>query len=89
MELKAIRTIRIQNPKLTRKECRLKAESFINVLEKSYPGGCDNTDTYFVMPGCEHISRHQPVAVFVAGDSETQGSWVLSTEDQFLLPEKD
>lgn len=83
-DLLAVKTIRTQIPSLTGKQCKQKVCLFLKVLNKSLPNGGKTKDTYFVMPGMEHVTKNQPIGVFIP--SESGGEWILTTTDQFLLP---
>ena len=82
MSLLAIRTIRIHNFGMTRDEARFKAKEFTDLINKKYPEGVEDETTYFVMPGFEHVTKHQPIA----GYNSTEASWELYTTDLYLQP---
>jgi hypothetical protein len=86
MSLLAVRTIQIHNYNFTREEARQAGREFISTITSAYPLGLEDEDlnekTYFVMPGYEHVTKHQPVA----GYNSTEASWGLYTTDLFLQP---
>jgi hypothetical protein len=86
MSLLAIRTIRIQNFDFDREDARQSAKEFIDLITAKYPSGLEdetiNEKSYFVMPGYEHVTRHQPIA----GYNSKEASWELYTTDLFLQP---
>ena len=85
MSLLAIRTIRIQNYSITRSKARDAGSNFIKIINSRYPNGVDSDkETYFVMPGYEHVTKYQPVATFNNSDN----SWELSTINKFKRPNK-
>lgn len=77
MNIKALKVIKDYNLKLTLLECKDKAIEFIQIITKKYPNGLDNT--YFVMPGFEHVTRNQPIASF----DPTEGLWQLDINTKF------
>jgi len=84
MDLNAIRTIRIHNFKASRTACVKKAKAFLDLLTKHKPKGFTEvgTEQYYVMPGFEHVTKFQPVAVY----SDTEGEWQLSCTTLFVEP---
>lgn len=85
MDVNAIRTIRIHNFKATRPSCVEKAQKFLDTLTKHRPMGFDgesDNDQYYVMPGYEHVTKYQPIAIY----SGTEGEWQLSSTSLFVQP---
>jgi hypothetical protein len=74
----AIKTIRTQNWKWTRYKAVKFLENYKNIIAKKYPDGIE-ANHYFVIPGCEHITREQPIVRF----SPVEGSWEITTTDLF------
>jgi hypothetical protein len=82
MSLEAIKTIRIHNWGMTRLGAKKLAQETIDILLGAYPTGVESdNETYYVIPGFEHVTKHQPVVAY----HPTEG-WVLQTRDLFLLP---
>ena len=83
MDQQAIRTIRIHNFKKSMEEAIQMAEGFLALIESKYPLGIENPDvTYFVMPGYEHVTKYQPIAIFTG----IEGKWQLSNTTLFVEP---
>jgi len=85
MDNNAIKTIRIHNFKATRTSCVEKAQEFLDMLTKHRPMGFvvkSDNDQYYVMPGYEHVTKSQPVAVFAT----VEGEWQLSSTNLFVQP---
>jgi len=81
MNLDAIKTIRIHNYKWNKVKATKFANNFINIISKKYPAGLDS-NVYFVLPGFEHVTKHQPIVEF----NPVEGIWELSTTDLFKQP---
>lgn len=82
MNIDAIKTIRVHNWKMPRNKAVKLAQGYLDILQKNYPLGLDKPSSYFVLPGFEHVTRMQPIAVY----SPTEGLWELSTTD--YLPQQ-
>ena len=83
MSLLAIRTIRIHNFSKSRSQAREIGETFVTLIGRKYPNGPDtDKEIYFVLPGYEHVTKYQPVAVF----NKLDNSWELSTINTFKQP---
>lgn len=82
--LEAVKTIRIHNWKWSRTKAEKFAKKYVGIISRAYPIGIEgsDTETYFVMPGFEHVTKHQPVVAY----NPTQGEWEVQTRDLFLLP---
>ena len=84
MIAEAIKTIRVHNWGMTRAEAKKLAQKFIDLIAIGYPTGVEtDNETYFVIPGFEHVTKHQPVVAY----HPTEG-WGLQTRDLFLLAEE-
>ena len=84
MSQEAINTIRVHKWKMTKRQAEKFAQNYVDIIQNAYPIGIEDTDneTYFVLPGFEHVTKHQPVVAY----HPTQGMWELQTRDKFLLP---
>jgi hypothetical protein len=74
----AIKTLRIQNWKWTRYKAVKFLERCKNIILKKYPEGLES-NVYFVVPGCEHITRNQPIISY----NPAMGEWEITTNDLF------
>ena len=83
MSTEAIKTIQIHNWKMSAFKAKKIAQHFVDLIQAAYPLGIENTEneTYFVLPGFEHVTKNQPVA----GYNPTEGQWELQAKTQFLL----
>jgi hypothetical protein len=84
MDAEALRTIKVQNWKYSIAQVKRAASEFLKLLSTKYPLGLEDVvnATFFVMPGYEHVTKNQPIAVF----NGSQGEWELSTSTQFVEP---
>lgn len=82
MSVDAIKTIKIHNWKWSEAKCRSHAQKFIDLIQAKYPVGIEDTDneTYFVLPGMEHVTKKQPVVSY----NPSAGEWELQTRDLFV-----
>jgi hypothetical protein len=76
MNFEAIKTIRIHNWSWSRIKAIKFADSFINLISNKYPLGIEDikNQTYFVVPGFEHVTKNQPIIKF----NPAEGAWELS-----------
>ena len=82
MSLDAIKTIRIHRWKWSKNKAERFAKAYIAIIQNTYPTGIEGSETYFVIPTFEHVTKHQPVIAY----NPTQGEWELQTRDLFLTP---
>lgn len=80
MDFDALRSIRIHHWKWNRNKAIKYAQNYINIVQKKYPEGINN-NTYFVLPGFEHVTKYQPIIVFNNADA----IWELTTTTQFII----
>lgn len=82
MDVDAIKTIRIHNWKWPRTKAEKFAKSYLGLIQGAYPTGIEGSETYFVLPGFEHVTKHQPVVAY----NPSQGEWELQTRNLFVEP---
>lgn len=81
----AIRTIRGLNWKFTKVRAQKHVNKFLSLIQKRYPEGDKIFPTaYFVMPGYEHVTRNQPIAIY----NENTAAWEISVINLFVNPKK-
>ena len=85
MNIEALKTIRVHNWKWSRAKAMEFAQKYIDLISAKYPVGLDvSNETYFVIPGFEHVTNNQPVVAYSTG-----GEWELSTADLFTQPQEE
>jgi len=83
MDFQLFKSIKSQHYKWNRNQCFSFANKFVNIISKKYPNGVPN-NTYFVIPGCEHMTKFQPIVVF----DEVEQRFIVKTDTLFFTPSK-
>ena len=86
MDTLGIKTIRIHNFRWSKSKAVKFAQKFIDIIAKKYPMGIEEdieNKQYFVIPGFEHVTKHQPIVRY----NPAEGAWELSSTNFILQPE--
>lgn len=83
MNQEAIKTIRVHNWGMSRTQAIALAQRYVDLISGAYPSGVESdNETYFVVPGFEHVTKHQPVLAY----HPTEAQWELQTRNLFVEP---
>lgn len=83
MDFILFKSIKSQHYKWNRIQCLAFANRHLDTIKKKYPdGNILPPNTYFVLPGYEHMTKFQPIIVF----DSIENIFILSTNTVFFTP---
>lgn len=80
MDVQAIRTVQIHKFRATKEEAIEELTKALDLVSSKYPKGLPS-DTYFVVPKYEHVTKNQPVIKF----NPSEGLWEVKTINKFEI----
>jgi hypothetical protein len=80
MDPLAIRTVQLRSLRCTKEQATAELTKHLDLISNKYPEGLPS-DTYFVIPGFEHVTKNQPIIKF----NPAEGVWEVKSINKFEL----